>query len=75
LRTQVAIIGAGSAGMFLARSLRAEGIDAAFVERRDRDDVEGRVRAGTAGLEYIKGSTAAQKTSAKNYVGLPLEAA
>lgn len=44
--TQVAIIGAGPAGMFLAHLLRAEGIDATVVERRDRDYVEGRVRAG-----------------------------
>ncbi len=45
-RTQVAIIGAGPAGMFLAHLLRAEGIDAVVIERRDRDYVEGRVRAG-----------------------------
>ncbi len=45
-RTQVAIIGAGPAGMFLAHLLDAEGIDAVVIERRDRDYVEGRVRAG-----------------------------
>ncbi|KQN36820.1 4-hydroxybenzoate 3-monooxygenase [Sphingomonas sp. Leaf407] len=45
-RTQVAIIGAGPAGMFLAHLLHAEGIDATVIERRDRDYVEGRVRAG-----------------------------
>ncbi len=45
-RTQVAIIGAGPAGMFLAHLLHAEGIDAVVIERRDRDYVEGRVRAG-----------------------------
>jgi len=45
-RTQVAIIGAGPAGMFLAHLLHAEGIDAIVLERRDRDYVEGRVRAG-----------------------------
>ncbi|KQN82159.1 4-hydroxybenzoate 3-monooxygenase [Sphingomonas sp. Leaf67] len=45
-RTQVAIIGAGPAGMFLAHLLRAEGIAAVVIERRDRDYVEGRVRAG-----------------------------
>lgn len=46
LRAQVAIIGAGPAGMFLAHLLHAEGIDAVVIERRDRDYVEGRVRAG-----------------------------
>lgn len=45
-RTQVAIVGAGPAGMFLAHLLRVEGIDATVIERRDRDYVEGRVRAG-----------------------------
>ncbi|MEH3047317.1 4-hydroxybenzoate 3-monooxygenase [Sphingomonas adhaesiva] len=45
-RTQVAIIGAGPAGMFLAHMLRADGIDALVIERRDRAYVEGRVRAG-----------------------------
>ncbi len=46
MRTQVAIIGAGPAGMFLAHLLRADGIDALVIERRDRSYVEGRVRAG-----------------------------
>jgi len=51
MKTQVAIIGAGPAGMFLAHMLRAEGIDSVVLERRDRDYVEGRVRAGV--LEQI----------------------
>jgi p-hydroxybenzoate 3-monooxygenase len=46
MRTQVAIIGAGPAGMFLAHALRADGIDAVVLERRDRAYIEGRVRAG-----------------------------
>lgn len=51
MKTQVAIIGAGPAGMFLAHMLRAEGIDSVVLERRDREYVEGRVRAGV--LEQI----------------------
>ncbi len=51
MRTQVAIIGAGPAGMFLAHYLAAEGIDAVVLERRDREYVEGRVRAGV--LEQV----------------------
>ncbi len=51
IRTQVAIIGAGPAGMFLAMLLRQAGIDAVVLERRDRDYVEGRVRAGV--LEQV----------------------
>lgn len=51
MRTRVAIIGAGPAGMFLAHLLAAEGIDAVVIERRDRSYVEGRVRAGV--LEQV----------------------
>ncbi len=51
MRTQIAIIGAGPAGMILAHLLAAEGIDAVVLERRDRAYVEGRVRAGV--LEQV----------------------
>ena len=51
MRTQVAIIGAGPAGMFLAHLLRQNDIDAVVIERRDRAYVEGRVRAGV--LEQV----------------------
>ena len=46
MRTQVAIIGAGPAGMFLAHLLARVGIETVVLERRTRDYVEGRVRAG-----------------------------
>jgi p-hydroxybenzoate 3-monooxygenase len=46
MRTQVAIIGAGPAGMFLGHLLRHAGIDSVILERRTREYVEGRVRAG-----------------------------
>lgn len=46
MRTQVAIIGAGPAGMVLAHLLHRAGIEAVVLERRSRDYVEGRVRAG-----------------------------
>jgi len=51
MRTQVAIVGAGPAGMFLAHLLGRAGVDAVVLERRDRAYVEGRVRAGV--LEQI----------------------
>lgn len=50
-RTQVAIVGAGPAGMLLAHLLRQDGVDCVVIERRDRAYVEGRVRAGV--LEQI----------------------
>ncbi len=46
MRTQVAIIGAGPAGLFLGHLLNQAGIDAVVIERKDRAYVEGRVRAG-----------------------------
>ncbi len=51
MRTQVAIVGAGPAGMFLAHLLNQAGIEAVVVERKDREYVEGRVRAGV--LEQV----------------------
>jgi p-hydroxybenzoate 3-monooxygenase len=46
LRTQVAIVGAGPAGLMLAQLLRLQQIDAVVLERRSRDYVERRLRAG-----------------------------
>jgi p-hydroxybenzoate 3-monooxygenase len=46
MRTQVAIIGAGPAGMLLAHLLAAEGIDTVVVESRSEEYVLGRIRAG-----------------------------
>ncbi|RDE04969.1 4-hydroxybenzoate 3-monooxygenase [Sphingomonas aracearum] len=45
-RTQVAIVGAGPAGLLLGHLLRAEGIDCVIVERQTRDHVLSRIRAG-----------------------------
>ena len=46
LRTQVAIIGAGPAGLMLARLLDQAGISSIVLEARERDYVEQRIRAG-----------------------------
>lgn len=45
-RTQVGIVGAGPAGLFLAHLLHLQGIESVVVEDRSRDYVEHRVRAG-----------------------------
>jgi len=44
--TQVAIVGAGPAGLMLAHLLHRQGIESVVLERRSRDYVERRVRAG-----------------------------
>ncbi|MGW1726327.1 4-hydroxybenzoate 3-monooxygenase [Streptomyces sp. NPDC002306] len=46
MRTTVGIIGAGPAGLLLARLLRNAGVDAVVLESRDRAYVEQRQRAG-----------------------------
>ena len=46
MRTQVAIVGAGPAGLTLARLLEREGIESVVLEDRSRDYVEHRIRAG-----------------------------
>ena len=46
MRTQIGIVGAGPAGMVLALLLRSYDIECVVVEKRDREYVENRVRAG-----------------------------
>src|SRR3954466_13478370 len=46
VRTQVAIVGGGPAGLMLGRLLELRGIDSVILEARDREYVQQRVRAG-----------------------------
>ena len=46
MRTQIAIIGGGPAGLLLSQLLHIEGIDNVVLERRSRAYVESRIRAG-----------------------------
>ncbi len=45
-RTQVGIIGAGPAGLFLAHLLDQQGIDSVVLECRSREEIETTIRAG-----------------------------
>ncbi len=51
MRTQIAIIGAGPAGLLLGQLLHKAGIDAVIVERQSPDYVLSRIRAGV--LEQV----------------------
>lgn len=46
MRTRVAIVGSGPAGLLLGQLLHLAGIDTVILERQSRDHVEGRIRAG-----------------------------
>jgi p-hydroxybenzoate 3-monooxygenase len=46
IRTQVAIVGAGPAGLMLSHLLHRAGVESIVLEARSREYIEGRVRAG-----------------------------
>ena len=46
MRTEVAIVGAGPAGLLLSHLLARDGIESVVVETRSREYVESRIRAG-----------------------------
>lgn len=46
VRTQVAIVGAGPAGLLLSHLLAARGIDTVVVDQRSREQIESTIRAG-----------------------------
>jgi p-hydroxybenzoate 3-monooxygenase len=59
LRTQVGIVGAGPAGLTLARLLELAGIETVVLEDRTRDYVEHRIRAGVlepGTVELLRGA-------------------
>ena len=52
-RTQVGIIGAGPSGLLLSQLLHKAGIDTVVLERRSRDYVLGRIRAGVLETGFV----------------------
>ncbi len=77
MKTQVAIIGAGPAGLLLGHLLRAEGIECVIVERQSPDYVLGRIRAGvletvTTGLMERLGLDARMKVEGLPHDGFNL---
>ena len=53
MRTQVAIIGAGPAGLLLGQLLQKAGIDNVILERRSPEHVLGRIRAGVLERGFV----------------------
>ena len=71
MRTQVAIIGAGPAGLLLGQLLHKAGIDNIILEQRSADYVLGRIRAGVleqVSMDLLEQAGAAERMNAE---GLP----
>ena len=70
MRTQVGIVGAGPAGLLLSQLLHLQGIDTVILERRSREYVEGRIRAGVLEQGTVDLLDAAQVGERMHKVGL-----
>ena len=53
MRTQVCIIGGGPSGLLLSQLLHRKGIDTIVLERKTRDYVLGRIRAGILEVGFV----------------------
>jgi p-hydroxybenzoate 3-monooxygenase len=73
MRTQVAIIGAGPAGLLLAQLLHQRGIESVVLEARSREYIEGRVRAGVLEHQSVDILNAAEAGARMMREGLPHE--
>ncbi|SDN62059.1 p-hydroxybenzoate 3-monooxygenase [Lutimaribacter pacificus] len=71
MRTQVAIIGGGPSGILLSQLLHTKGIDSVVLERRSRDYVLSRIRAGvleTGFVDLMKQAGAAGRMEREGFV-------
>jgi p-hydroxybenzoate 3-monooxygenase len=71
VRTQVAIVGAGPAGLLLSHLLHRRGIESVVLEARSRDYVEQRVRAGVleqGTVDTLVGSGAGERLQREGLV-------
>ena len=78
MRTQVAIIGAGPAGLLLGALLHRRGVDSVIIEQRSGDYVLGRIRAGvleqgTVALLDLAGVGGAVKAAGLVHDGVELQ--
>ncbi len=71
MRTQVAIIGGGPSGLLLGQLLHRRGIEAVVLERKTRDYVLGRIRAGvleTGLVRLMEEAGVAERLHREGYV-------
>lgn len=59
MRTQVAIVGGGPSGLLLSQLLHLQGIDTVVLERKTKDYVLGRIRAGVLEIGLVNQMRAA----------------
>ncbi|HYZ61518.1 MAG TPA: 4-hydroxybenzoate 3-monooxygenase [Acetobacteraceae bacterium] len=72
-RTQVGIVGAGPAGLFLSHLLHLAGIDNVVIEARSREYIEGRIRAGVLEHGVVEALEQAGVGARMREIGLPHE--
>lgn len=68
-RTQVAIIGAGPAGLILSHLLEQSGISSIIIDQRSRDEIESTIRAGILEQSTVDLLTAIDPNSRVHTVG------
>lgn len=71
MRTQVCIIGGGPSGLLLSQLLHLQGIDTVVLERRTRDYVLSRIRAGVlewGGVEMLRQAGVGKRMDAEGFV-------
>jgi p-hydroxybenzoate 3-monooxygenase len=73
VQTQVAIVGAGPAGLFLAQLLHGLGIDSVVIESRAREYIENRIRAGVLEHGTAEALTRAGVGDRMHRLGMPHE--
>ena len=70
-RTQVGIVGGGPAGLLLARILHLNGIESVIFERKSRDYVESRIRAGVLEQGSVNMLRAVGASERMDKLGIP----
>ncbi len=71
MRTQVAIIGGGPAGLLLSQRLHRAGVDSIVLERQSREHVLGRIRAGVlewGTVEVLRDAGVGERMDAEGHV-------